>query len=234
MIEQSNREKIIAHAKEEYPRECCGLLVVVKGREQYVKCLNTADTGVRFVMRAEDYADAEKLGAVTAVVHSHPDMPARASETDLVSCETTGVAWYILSYPNIEWCKIVPTGYRAPLIGRQFAYGILDCFTLIRDWYREERQIELADYPARKDKWWDRGENLFLENLSAWGFSPITDESKLGDVVLMTIGKSEVPNHAGILVGQNLLLHHAEGRLSSRDVYDGFYRANTHSIVRRV
>jgi len=32
-----------------------------------------------------------------ALVHSHPDAPARASEADKVECEASGVPWLIVS-----------------------------------------------------------------------------------------------------------------------------------------
>ena len=39
-----------------------------------------------------------------------------------------------------------PQGYEAPLLGRQWVWGITDCWSLVRDYYKQERGIELKDY----------------------------------------------------------------------------------------
>ena len=232
-----------AHAVTDYPREACGLVVVAKGRERYRPCRNLATTpSEHFVLAAEDYADAEEAGEIVAVMHSHPDAPARASEGDRVACEASGLPWWIVSVtpdadgvPSAgELSCIEPSGYEAPLVGRPFHHGVLDCWTLCRDWYAREWGLALPD-PLRHDNWWDDGRSdLYTENLAAAGFVPIdAKDIQRGDLILMQIrSRNLVPNHAGIYLGDGLMLHHMYGRLSSRDVYGGYWVENTRVVAR--
>lgn len=239
-MKDETRQAAITHAIAAYPDESCGLVVVVKGEEKYYACRNTAVTkSDHFVMSAEDYAQAEDDGEITAVVHSHPDAPSRPSQADRVACEASGLPWYILSIgqepdqaPHFQSeSAIEPTGYKAPLVGREFHHGVLDCFALIRDYYREELGIELEDY-ERTDDWWNRGENLYMKNLDAAGFYEVDPKDiRKGDMVIMQIRAPE-PNHAGVYIGDGLFLHHLYGRLSSRDVYGGYWKQVTRIVVR--
>ena len=144
------------HGVAAYPLECCGLVLKAGRREWYQPCRNTAASAEHFVMSAEDYAAAEESGDIVAVVHSHPDAPAAPSEADRVACEASGLPWYIVAVEKSENGDVVageirgfaPEGYRAPLLGRQFAHGVLDCYTLVRDWYARERDIVLPDFRA--------------------------------------------------------------------------------------
>ena len=43
---------------------------------------------------------------------------------------------------------------------------------------------------------------------------------------------SPVPNHAAVYLGDGLILHHLQGRLSSRDVYGGYWQKITTHILR--
>lgn len=235
-------EAIRAHAAKEYPRECCGLVLVVKGRERYQRCTNTAQGTEHFVLPAEEYADAEQLGEVIAVVHSHPNAPARPSQADLVSCEASGLPWHIVRVDLVdgapaasELVTIEPSGYRAPLVGRQFSHGVLDCYQLIVDWYAHERGITLPQF-ARADEWWNDGKSdLYTAGFPQAGFVKLPDGAPLevGDVILMQIrARNGVPNHAAIYLGDGLMLHHLHGRLSSRDVYGGMWTETTRAVLR--
>ena len=74
-----------------------------------------------------------------------------------------------------------------PYVGREFVHGVVDCYSLVRDWYAREWGIELRDYD-RRDQWWDHGENLYLENFQKEGFHKIpVEELQRGDALLMQL-----------------------------------------------
>jgi len=234
-MNEINEQRFRDHAVAEYPRECCGVLVIARGRELYLRCRNIAETPQEhFIMSPEDYASACDLGELVGICHSHPDIPSRPSQGDLVSCENEGVTFHIVSV-NRDGAQDIhsfnPTGYEAPLVGRKFEHGLLDCYSLIRDWYAREQMIELPDF-VRRDDWWLKGENLYLENFENAGFEIVTGKLQVGDIPLMQI-RSKVPNHAGVYIGDGMILHHLSRRLSSKDIYDGYYQEITQCVVRR-
>ncbi len=223
------------HAAAEYPREACGLIVVIRGKERYLPCRNTATSpDAEFVLHPEDYAAAEDLGEIMALVHSHPDGSASPSDADKAQCAASGLPWYIVGVnSNGETTPIErhePVGYDAPLVGRQFSHGVLDCYTLIRDYYRRTLAIELPDF-ERQDDWWNKGDDLYMQHFADAGFAPIRGVIKPHDVVIMQV-RSPVPNHAGVYIGEGLILHHMHGRLSTRDLYDGYFQEVTRIVVR--
>jgi proteasome lid subunit RPN8/RPN11 len=223
-------DAVRAHAAREAPHECCGLAVVVRGRLRYWPCRNIAGEA-EFAIHPEDQAAAEDAGDVVAVCHSHPYLPPEPSQADRVMCERTGIAWLIVSHPSGDWRVIEPCDYRAPLIGRPFVHGVLDCYTLCRDYYREVCGIALPDYP-REDDWWLKGGNLYLDHFAEAGFVAVDPETlRAHDAVLMQVA-SPVPNHAGVIDADGHLLHHCHGRLSSRDVYGGYWRKVTTHVLR--
>ncbi|MDE1012051.1 MAG: C40 family peptidase [Paraburkholderia fungorum] len=228
------------HAIRAYPRECCGFVVAVGGRERYVECTNAATGTDHFILPAEEYAAAENAGDIVAVVHSHPDASSEPSEADRVACEASGLPWMIVEVRRDDVgmvqthgvSNIEPAGFSVPLVGRSFAHGVLDCYTLVRDWYRIERGITLRDF-KRSDNWWNAGADLYMENYAAAGFRRLAEADPLavGDVILMQI-RADVANHAGIYIGNGLMLHHRYGRLSNREVYGGYWFENTRTVLR--
>lgn len=219
-----------AHAEREAPREACGLAVVVKGRLRYVPCRNVAGEA-EFAIHPDDQAAAEDAGTVVAVCHSHVFIPPEPSEADRVMCEKTGLPWLIVNHPTGAHRVITPSGYRAPLIGRPFVHGALDCYSLCRDYYRETLGLDLPDY-AREDDWWLKGGNLYLDHFAEAGFVEIDPgDLRAHDALLMQVA-SPVPNHAAIYLGDGLILQHCHGRLSSRDVYGGYWRRVTVKALR--
>jgi proteasome lid subunit RPN8/RPN11 len=232
-LPQEVREAILAHAREDMPREACGVVLVEKGRVRYARCRNTAEGKGQFVMHAGDLADAEDRGDLVAIVHSHCYAQPTPSQADLVACEETGLPWIIVSVPNETWAELAPSGYRAPLKGRKWTHGVLDCYSLIRDWFHQERGVVLPDF-ERDEYWYKKGLDLYAENFEPAGFRKIDvpmSELQVGDCYLMQI-KSPVINHAAINVGGGKILHHLRDRVSGEEVYGGWYRKITRAVVR--
>jgi proteasome lid subunit RPN8/RPN11 len=223
------------HAGERAPAECCGLAVVIKGRLRYVRCRNRAPDGeLLFEIAPEDWAAAEDKGEIVAVCHSHVFAAPTPSMADLVGCEKSGLPWLIVNHPVGTHTVTMPSGYRAPLVGRPFVHGVLDCYSLARDYYREALGLELPDF-ARQDEWWLKGEDLYRQNFEACGFVRMGGGDftalKPHDGLLMQVA-SPVPNHAAVVTPEGTILQHSYGRLSSRDIYGGYWRAATTHVLR--
>lgn len=227
---------MLQHAEEEAPRECCGLLVqAFDGAMHYRPAANLApaDAGRdRFTLDPQAWIDAESFGIVAAVVHSHPNASANPSMADRAQCERSGLPWLIVGWPSGAIVQVDPEGWEAPLEGRTFHHGVLDCYTLAQDWYRREWGLVLPDF-EREDGWWERGRglNLYRDGLAAAGFVQVHDEPQRGDGLLMRV-LSDVENHAAVYLGDGLMLHHLYGQLSRVERWDGPWQRRTTAVVR--
>ena len=215
------KEAALVHAKDQDPDESCGLLLNIRGKERYYPCRNlSAQSDEYFILDPEDYIKASNTGDITAIIHSHPDTPPVPSQADKMSCEQSKLPWYIVNPKTETWGYYEPCGYKAPLLGRPWVWAVTDCWSLIVDWYKEERGIELLDYerPTKIEEFTD--DPVFERYLPSRGFRLLKPDEPLmnGDVLAMSIlGKGL--NHVGIFIDGDVL-HHSADRLSCREPYN--------------
>ena len=101
-------EEMIAHAREEAPNECCGILAGKDGQAlRLYRGVNAEQSPYRFNIDPQDlyriHAEATALGwRFVAIYHSHPESPARPSEEDIRLALTPGVSYIIVSLQDAD------------------------------------------------------------------------------------------------------------------------------------
>ena len=229
------KKEALLHAKNEDPKESCGVLLNIRGKEKYFPCRNLSMTSHQcFILDPEDYVKADNLGEIIAIVHSHPVTPPAASQADQLACEQSGLKWHIVNPKTEVWGYTEPKGYKAPLIGREWAWGVSDCWSLVRDWYKEELKIELRDW-QRPTTLQDFNNDPMFERC-AWrtGFRELRSDEKLknGDLLFMSILASGL-NHVAIFLNGDVL-HHLTDRLSCKEPYNQWLQKCTGKRLRYV
>ena len=215
------KEKALEHAKELAPNESVGLVLNSRGKTVYYPCKNIADNPTQtFTLDPVDYAAASQSGDIFAVVHSHPTTDLVFSESDLVSCEKTKLPFYIVNPRNGEWIYKEPDGYMPDLLGRRWIWGVTDCWSLVRDYYKKERGIVLKDYDRSMTAEQFLEDPLFESYAWRTGFRELRlgENLQVGDVLLMSIMHPTL-NHVAIYLG-DMVLHHLADRLSCREPYN--------------
>ena len=87
------------HLYNEYPREGCGILGVIKGKMEWYPCTNVAKENEEFIHDSKQFISYSNRMDIVGVVHSHPDGTPDPSEMDIKYCNTLNVPYYIFSYP---------------------------------------------------------------------------------------------------------------------------------------
>lgn len=113
--------------------------------------------------------------------------------------------------------------------------------------YQREWGLEFEAF-QRTDGWWENSENasLYEQHYEAAGFVRV-DRPQRGDMIVMQVGRTAHPNHAGIYLGTDpalageesgtfgpgpFLLHHLYGRPSEIIVYGGPWHDRTCLVLR--
>ena len=98
------------YAREQSPKESCGLLAVFDGVEKFWPCKNIAKDEYKFfAIDPEDWANCEDQGGkILGVFHSHPDGPSQLSEADTISCEKIGYPYFVYSVSLNDWTEYKP------------------------------------------------------------------------------------------------------------------------------
>ncbi|MGA2285886.1 MAG: M67 family metallopeptidase [Dehalococcoidia bacterium] len=100
-------EEIVAHAREEAPNECCGILAGKDGRVfRLYRAVNAEHSPYRFDIDARErhriHADVQAAGwQFLAIYHSHPAGQARPSTADIALARVTAAGENADLWPGV-------------------------------------------------------------------------------------------------------------------------------------
>jgi proteasome lid subunit RPN8/RPN11 len=227
------KDKAAKYAVECLPKESCGLLAIIKGKETFWPCKNLSEAPDEyFVMCPDSWQECEDQGELIGIVHSHTYGSALPSEADKASCEHLGLPFYIYSIEHKDWHSFKPSGYKSGLFGRTWIWKKHDCWSLIVDFYKEKLNLDLGScYRPKTLK--EFADNPYFEQiLKDANFKEIDKNNiKENDVLLME-GIEEKLNHVALYIGNQTIFHHNIKQLSCRELYDLKYIQATKKAFR--
>lgn len=224
-------EEIKEHFDTEYPREACGIIGIVKGKKKWFPCQNVAKSDDDFVMSSEDWFKVKRQADILAIVHNHTNNDNTPSENDINNCNALGIPYYIFSYPDLELNIVEPKENFNPLLGREYSFGVTDCFEAMRDWLASEN-IKIPAREVFEDDWWEKGIDYFTEeNIKNWNHVKV-DTPQKNDVLIFAVESGTIGNHCGVYLGNDVFFHHAVNRLSCRESLYPFWARHIIGIYR--
>ena len=240
-----------AHALEAFPGEAFGAVFGDRDRPVYRPVAQVAD-----VTRADFRVDEAALhrlegahGPLLAAVRTRSATAARKEDVDPLLFIPSAAEMRAQAALAVPFGVVVCDGSRRidrfwfgdqcpvlPPLGRAFRHGVTDCYSLIRDHYRQARNVLLPDYP-RDWNWWIQGLDLYRAGFEEAGFRVIDPaEADDADAVMFQM-RSKVPNHAAVLLDGGLMLHHPASlrpydtrRISYREPLERWKRHVTHWV----
>ena len=113
----------------------------------------------------------------------------------------------------------------------------MDCFNLLRHIYERELSIEIPYFSSDymnivDDSWFQKTHRQAFLEASENGDWKQVDELKTFDLILMSIGATNVVNHIAMYVGKNNIIQMLENRDSAIYKYHRYYQHYTVKKVR--
>jgi proteasome lid subunit RPN8/RPN11 len=219
------------YAERAYPKETCGFILL---DGSVVECENTSNEPDTFAISAQNTADY--LDDAKACWHSHAKYSG-FSPADIKACKALNLPYAVWNCSGSEAFWLDPS-QDAGLLERPWNYGVYDCYSAVRDWYKQQMGVEMGDYPRRYEGEWSKPGFVFFEqNFAAEGFVKLPAGVDLvrGDVILFRIRNQTACNHVAVVEdpAANKLYQHLVGRLSGTTSYSGYFRENSYMVVRR-
>jgi proteasome lid subunit RPN8/RPN11 len=121
-LKRSHVRQIIAHAREEAPNECCGILAGKDGRVlKLYRAANAERSPYRYSIDPHDlfriYTEVEAKGwQFLAIYHSHPGGEAYPSDTDVNLARWSGPAGTAPLWPDVRYLIVSLAGPGLPQI----------------------------------------------------------------------------------------------------------------------
>jgi len=199
------------HALNDKPSECCGLIIKNDNDYKSIACKNIAyiKTGMA-ILDSFDYICASNLGDIVGHYHSQPKDP--PSLLDNFTANNHNIHSIVYTWETNKFYIIEPK--LKNYLDKNFKIPESDCVTLVVDYYKIEKNINVTDYRMTNRGFRYVSDNLILESFKKQGFYEVNrDDIRKDDVLLCSscVGsenKNGNISHIGIYLENDLILHH--------------------------
>jgi proteasome lid subunit RPN8/RPN11 len=234
MLTEELKKRIKIHALSKQTEEVCGVIV---RDDRIIECQNSSeDKANSFLILPEDINRINNDMEIVGFYHSHiGNHEMEFSMADKVVSEKTNLPSILYYLPSDSFLVYEPMGYEAPYVNRPNLLGVLDCLTLVQDFFKREFNIIIKDpeHPIRfsSEIWHEsnlnyKNNNTFADFFKSFGFREVSD-LKQNDLILMSYGRIKCPIHCAIYLGNNIILHHPPLKESLTEHYQEIYKKRT-------
>lgn len=209
MLTLDIKNHIKEHCLEELPNECCGLIATDSdGQYIPIKCRNDSGDPKSFaVINPYDYLKVSNKYNIVGMYHSQEnDNP---SELDRFTAVEHNIPSIVYGYKNKIFSIISPRFNKYQ--NNRFEINKHDCLELVRDFYKNELNINLGNY-LRDNNWFRNNPSIIFDNFAKEGFYEINyRDREINDILLFGNDKKSI-SHMGVYIGKDLMLHHEFNR----------------------
>lgn len=187
--------------------EICGCLVESGTSTGIIPCRNiSSNRSNHFEISPFDYLRISENNKIVGIYHSQ--FSENPSSLDVINSLGHNLKSYFYSISGDRLIEITDKHLKyGKYLNRNFEINKNDCFSLIRDFYKNEFKIYINNY-ERNDKWYLENPDIIKNNYMNEGFVTVEDY-KEGDILVFKNA------HFGIYLEGDLLLHHARNKKST-------------------
>jgi len=222
MLSNSIKETIKKHALKEMPKECCGVLVEGEGEVVAFPCRNVSEKPEKhFSILPTDYLKASNEGRVKAIYHSHNSTNDKFSPNDILNSKGHDLPFVLYCSLKDSFSTFDPKKSKTFLYDRIFKIGETDCYTVVKEYYKD-LGIELSDKPlSRTDHTWHQQNPRLIQELFDLNKNnpnlpimelPASTKLKKHDVLVFEFIKGAGPNHVAVYLGNDEIMHHPRNK----------------------
>lgn len=224
------RNEIIKHATTFPEEEVCGLIIKSFNGEIIVfPCRNKSDNkSLHYILDPNDYLKSIYIGEILACYHSQIESDEFSNLDKIQSIGHNCIyIMFCLSTKNFHIFDPKNKNFSNPLskyIGINFKIGENDCYSLIRNFYKIEKNIHLPDLNREKD-WYQLDPKRFeKEHNKNFKNFVLTNNPKYGDLIVFKYAKNINPHHLGIYLNNIEFLHHPRNKYSCVESFSCNYK----------